>query len=383
MYKDQKFCGERLKEARLYRGMSTQDIADGLSVQRQTINLYEKNAIQKPDYELIKKMSGVLSFPVKFFLTAEPEDEKSQAVYFRSLLTTNKKYRQQQIQKMQFISIVYKLLDEYIEFPELNLPTHGEESPEEMAVLLRQYWGLGDKPIENIVYLAEKNGVFVSTFESGTSDIDAFSKKLEEKKRYIVAYSRNKGTAARIHFDIAHELGHILLHDWYEDVESLSKDEFKKIENEAHTFASAFLLPKETFSYDVGRYGNNLHYYLELKKKWKVSISMMIRRTYNLGLIDYATYQALNRRMQKEGIKKYEPLDDVLITAKPSLLKTSIEMLVNDNVLTAKEFMDELESNFNLSIHSEEVEKLFELKKDFLKVDNVIPFHTLKKKQKI
>jgi Zn-dependent peptidase ImmA (M78 family) len=42
-------------------------------------------------------------------------------------------------------------------------------------------------------------------------------------------------------------LGHILLHEWSEDIETLSKDEFKERESQAHAFASAFLLPKEAF----------------------------------------------------------------------------------------------------------------------------------------
>ncbi len=40
---------------------------------------------------------------------------------------------------------------------------------------------------------------------------------------YLIAYSNNKTSAARIHFDIAHELGHICLHEWSEDIEELSK----------------------------------------------------------------------------------------------------------------------------------------------------------------
>mgnify|MGYP002508868252 CR=1 FL=1 len=43
------------------------------------------------------------------------------------------------------------------------------------------------------------------------------------RETFLIGYSRNKCTAARIHFDIAHELGHILLHDWDQSIENIEK----------------------------------------------------------------------------------------------------------------------------------------------------------------
>ncbi|WP_312199815.1 helix-turn-helix domain-containing protein [Anaerospora hongkongensis] len=377
----QQFNGERLKSARIYRGLTVAELAEKLGLQRQTVSMYENDKIKNPEYATVKNMSGVLGFPIRFFLQESSTNVKVGSTYFRALLTTNKKYRNQQIQKMNFISSIYSFLSEYVEFPAFNLPTiQGEIDPENAAEELRRHWNLGDKPIENIIYLVEQNGILVSRFDSDTSDIDAFSQMLDINgdSIFLIGYSKNKGTAARIHFDIAHELGHMLLHEWSEDIETLSKEEFKERENQAHSFASAFLLPREAFSKDVGAYANNLSYYIDLKRKWKVSISAMIRRAYTLKLIDYHTYQNLMRKMQKEGIKKQEPLDDVLITAIPSLLKTSVQMLINDGILTTKEFLSELADEYNLSLESKEIEELLDLPKDLLKVSNVIPIHSLK-----
>jgi Zn-dependent peptidase ImmA (M78 family)/transcriptional regulator with XRE-family HTH domain len=377
----QQFNGDRLKAARIYRGLTVAELAEKLNLQRQTVSMYENDKIKNPEYPTIKSMSNVLGFPIKFFLQESNMNTKVGSTYFRALLTTNKKYRNQQVQKMNFLSTMYSFISEYIEFPSFNLPTiQGEIDPEKAAEQLRIHWNLGDKPIENIIYLVEQNGILVSRFDSETNDIDAFSQMLDinGESIFLIGYSKNKGTAARIHFDIAHELGHMLLHEWSEDIETLSKEEFKERENQAHSFASAFLLPREAFSKDVGVYANNLSYYIELKKKWKVSISAMIRRAYTLKLIDYHTYQNLMRKMQKEGIKKHEPLDDVLITAIPSLLKTSVQMLINDGILTPKEFLSELADDYNLSLESKEIEELLDLPRDFLKVSNVIPIHSLK-----
>ena len=373
------FNGDRLKIARIYRGLTVAELADKLELQRQTVSMYENNKLKNPEIQTITKMSDVLGFPKRFFIEKDEMSLRAGSTYFRALLTTSKKYRSQQILKVDFIAKLFKYLNEYIEFPNTNLPEESYRTPEEAAVALRNLWNLEEKPIENIVYLVEQNGILVTEFTSDTNDIDAFSQlvNIDGIEKYLVGYSRNKGTASRIHFDIAHELGHMLLHEWSEDIETLTKEEFKERENEANAFASAFLLPKESFIKDVGSYADNLAFYVELKKKWKVSISAMIRRSYTLGLISNTTYQQLMRSMQKRGIKKNEPLDDQLITSKPSLLKTAVEMLLEEKVLVPKEFLEELASKYNFSIESREIEKLLDLPKDILKVTYETPIHVL------
>ncbi len=100
-----------------------------------------------------------------------------------------------------------------------------------------------------------------------------------------------------------------------------------------------------------------------MKKRWKVSISAMIRRSFNLGLISSDEYQRLMRNMQKQGIKKIEPLDDKLVTAKPSLLREAVNILLSQNVVTPDEFLDELSSDYGLTIYPDELENLLGLKK--------------------
>lgn len=380
------FNGERLKAARTYNGLTVAQLAEKLELQRQTVSMYENNKITNPDFQNIKKMSETLNFPIDFFLESECEAlniEIAESTYFRALLTTSKKYRNQQIQKMNFIAIIFAFISEYIRFKPLNLPCTNEYfTANEAAKVLRELWGLSDKPIENLVYTAEQNGLLLTSYQIDTSDIDAFSQciDIDGETRYLIALSKNKNTAARLHFDVAHELGHILLHEWSEDIESLSNTEFKEREQQAHDFASAFLLPAEPFIRDVGIYADKLSYYIELKKKWRVSIAAMIRRSLNLGLIKYDSYQSLMRQMQKRGIRREEPLDDVLITAQPTLLKTAVDMLINDKVLTPREFINELSQEYNLTLGSDVIESLLGLDKDTLKISNVIPLHSLELK---
>ena len=371
------FNGERLKKARIYRGLTVAELAEQVGCQRQTLSMYEISKSQPTDKSLVERLSHALNFPIKFFYET-PASHSEGTVYFRSLLTTNKKYRSEQIVKMDFLSQVYSLLQDYISFPTykpLNLP-EGITS-EEAAYALREAWDLGHDPIDNIISVVEQHGILVTSFSTSTDDVDASS----DAPTYLIAYSNNKTSAARIHFDIAHELGHICLHEWSEDIEELTKEEFKRREREANDFAAAFLLPEDTFKKDAEAGPQTIAYYKQLKKKWKVSIAAMIRRAEKLNIITKEEYQALIRIMQRRGQRKEEPLDDVLITAAPALLKASVMMLLQENVFTAKEFMDELSNEYKLSISPEEVEYLLDLPVGTLAVSKIIDFNAIQIKR--
>lgn len=374
---NRQFNGERLKKARIYRGLTVADLAERVGCQRQTLSMYEISKSQPTDNTIISNIARELEFPINFFYE-ESSQNISQTVYFRSLLTTNKKYRNEQCIKMEFLSQVYKLLQDYIDFPTFTPIDFCQDlSIEDAALKLRDEWGLGLGPIDNLVAVVEQHGILVTTFNTRTDDVDAFSQLVETDTydTFLIAYSSNKTSAARIHFDIAHELGHICLHEWSENIEDISKEEFRTKEQEAHEFASAFLLPAETFKRDAQAGPQTITYYKQLKRKWKVSIAAMIRRAQKLGVISAEHYQNLMRIMQRRGQRKEEPLDDILITASPSLLKTSVMMLLQENVFTPHEFIQELATDYGLSINAQEVEYLLDLPSGTLAVPKIIDFN--------
>ena len=377
------FNGDRLKKARIYRGLTVAELAERVGCQRQTLSMYEISKSQPTDKITVARIAKELDFPVKYFYE-NPDVFTSGTVYFRSLLTTNKKYRSEQIVKMDYLSQIYSLLQDYVAFPEfepLDLPN--DVTPEQAAYALRDAWGLGRGPIENLISIVEEHGILVTSFSTSTNDVDAFSQFMgaTSTPTYIIAYSNNKTSAARIHFDIAHELGHICLHEWSEDIEDISKEEFKSKEREANDFAAAFLLPEETFKKDAERGPQTITYYKQLKKRWKVSIAAMVRRSEKLGIISADDYQNLIRVMQRRGLRKEEPLDDILLTASPALLKTSVNILLQENVFTTSEFMDELSNSYGLSINAAEVEYLLDLPNGTLSSPKIIDFSTLQIKK--
>mgnify|MGYP000663381436 FL=1 len=370
------FNGNRLKSARQYRGLTVEELAQKINVSKQTISQYETGKIENVPFDKILSISNVLNFPYKYFAQENRLKLQTGATYFRSLMKTSKKYRLAQEIKMEHIAAIYSFLNEYVTFPELNLPDLNEEtlSPTEVAKVLREYWKLGDKPIENLMSTVEQNGIVVTTFATDTDDIDAFSQYVDVNGTdvYLIALSSNKESASRINFDIAHELGHILLHEWSEDEEVLTREEFKAKEKEANEFAAAFLMPETSFAADVELEPQNLDYYKQIKRKWKVSITAMLYRSCDLGIITQGQYQYMMRIMQNKGWRKSEPLDNTMKAAKPALFSDAVDLLLDNKVFTQKEFVDEL-SEMGLAMNPSELEVLLNLSKGTLSVQNTEP----------
>lgn len=372
------FNSLRLQRALDYRCMSIIELAQKTQISRQTLADYKNKKTIPTDMEKIRIIANVLNFPFDFFF----ENDKKEicgTTFFRSLLTTKKNYRRAQKSKLEILAEIYEFLKEYIEFPLTNIPNLMNYSPEEAAYQLRKIWGLGEGPIKNIIPLVEQNGILVTCIDTETDAIDAFSTSFQcdnSEKKYIIGYSKNKKAAARIHFDIAHELGHICLHGLNAE-EELDKEQFKEQESEANLFAAAFLLPEATFKTDAQGTTTTIKGYTKLKKKWGVSIVAMLMRAYRLGIIDLDQYKAIIIKMQKQGIRKQEPLDADIITAEPSLIKTAVYLLLSNNIFTKSEFVNTLAEEGNLSLYPDQIEQIIGLEAGTLQEHKIINFADL------
>ncbi|MFD0716294.1 helix-turn-helix domain-containing protein [Paenibacillus sp. GCM10027626] len=356
------FNGDRLKAARIYRGKTIAELADEVQVSKQSISQYE-NGKANPSLETLLKLISALGFPRDYFYEKDNKSIKVGTTYFRALLSTNKKDRLSQEERTKILAKIYHTLNQFVQFPKINIPPirEGINDIEKIAQATRDYWKLGTDPIPNMVYILEKNGFIVTSFGTDNANIDAFSQRQEVdgEEYFFIVLGSDKSSATRRQFDAAHELGHIMLHDWNADLELVSREEFRQMENEAHQFAASFLLPKEAFLKDL-ILPNNLDFYIELKKKWKVSISAMIVRAYQLKAINYNQYQYLMRQISKKGWRTKEPLDDVIQVSKPTVLRKAVDVIQSNGVLSGDQFMQQLSKN-NVSMNKDEVEILLGL----------------------
>jgi Zn-dependent peptidase ImmA (M78 family)/DNA-binding XRE family transcriptional regulator len=367
------FNGSRLKSARKYRGKTIKDLAEDIGISKQAISQFE-NGKSTPSFETLIKIIDKLKFPREYFYEKDKVNIHLGNTYFRASSRMTKKEENIQKEKTKLIGKIFNFLNEYIEFPKLNLPDFKEDMEiEDIAMELRNYWGLGEEPIKDIVYLLEKNGIIITSMNTNTDTIDAYSQQqnINGEKYFIVVLGNDKYSAVRRQFSLAHELGHIIMHDGFVDIDDLTREEIRNMENEAHAFASAFLLPKDGFSKDVSMYPTDLNYYKQLKKKWRTSISAMLVRANHLGILTNSSYQAAMKKMSKLGWRKREPLDDTLIMSKPTVLNRAIDILIDNEILDAKGILSEM-SNMGLTLNPEEIEELLGLKKGKLQINENI-----------
>ena len=364
------FNGQRLKEARIFRNMSMTELASKVGVKKQAISQFENNlARPKPETEFA--IVGALSFPRTYFYQ-KSENIAVNNTFFRALSSTNALDKKTQEVKTKLVVQIYNFLCEYLEMPILNLPNLDsfKGDIETQAMSLRAYWNIGEKPIANMVELIEHNGIIVSAFDVDSDKIDAFTQvhNISTYPQYCVVLGNNKKSAVRRNFDVAHELGHIILHSNIENLEELSLEQQKELETEANQFASAFLMPKNAFYNDLIK-ANDLRTYVELKKEWHVSIAAMLIRAKTLGRINIKEYQSLMKSMSYRKWRIQEPLDDKLPLSVPTLFYSALEVLFENNIMTPQTFMEHL-SNYGLAIYSNDLETLLSLPKGTLTVSD-------------
>lgn len=378
------FRGEQLKSARLLRAMTITALAEITDISKQSISLYE-NGENKPEYQRTLALATALRVPTTFFFSEDVCRTETPATYFRSLASATKLTRASQSLKLEYVAKMYEALLEYIDFPALDLPhieysgmydLNDPDSLEAMyqeleaaAMKVREYWGLGDGPIGDLQYILESHGIIVTGFDTTEDDIDAFSQRtiLKNDEVCFIAVDQGRKPEGRIRFDMAHELAHLLIHPWSEDIDSLSKEEFKLRETEANVFASAFLLPRSTFGSEVSNYPTELEYYLLLRKKWRTSIQAMMYRARQLGCMSGNQFQYMMRQVSKRGWRKAEPGDSPYMLG-DNIFQGAVDLLLDEKILTA-EGIRRLFASYGVNLYTDEIESLLHIRKDTLASD--------------
>ena len=325
---------ERLKEARLARGMSALQLASELGVTRQAISRYEQGDLN-PKAEILRQMSIILNFPISFFtLESACRENIDGTTFFRSLKSTDTNVRDMIKIRNSWTKSVFREYEHYLKFPQIDIPNFDDivsnnmpltlDIIEEIALNLRKYWGLSIGPISNMTLLLEQKGCIISGADTGQDKADACSQK--NNSRLFIFLGQDKKSAVRTRFNLAHEIGHYVLHPDITDEDLKDTDILKRIEKEANMFASSFLLPRESFSMEI--MSLSLQHFITLKQRWKVSIAAMIYRCHEMGIITDDQTLNLRKQMAMKRWNKCEPLDDELPIESPHLLKSATKMLI-------------------------------------------------------
>jgi Zn-dependent peptidase ImmA (M78 family)/DNA-binding XRE family transcriptional regulator len=368
------FNGERLKAARLYNALTVSDVAEKTGISKQAVSQFETNKAE-PKLETILTISNLLGFPRDYFYGEEDNKAKIGDTYFRSLSTTTNKERLAQIERVKLLVNIVSVIKLYIDFPKLQLCEINvieDIDVEELAQRLRDAWGLKRQPIANIIDEMERHGILVSSVFTNSNNIDAYSQieSVEGIPVAVVVLGSDKDNAFRRNFSAAHELGHLLLDDLY-NVDELTKLEYKEMEDTMNRFAGALLIPKEMFTNDLLTSSKtDLNLYIQLKRKYHVSAAALIVRARHLDLISQNTYQYLMKQLSQKGYRICEPYDKETILMKPRYLKEAMKMIIEEDGVTGKEFMGELEAR-GISLYSGMIEEILNLPENYLTQNDI------------
>ncbi|CYV24190.1 XRE family transcriptional regulator [Streptococcus suis] len=383
------FNGSRLEELRLLNGLTRADLAKELGVTEQAIWQFEtgvtlpklKNKIVmarffqiEVDYFDVVDKNGSFSLSCIAFRNADLEAKKNihiQMVYLEKM--------NQMIDYLEdFVSIpnqsIYRLIDSVQKKLQYN------ESLEHIADYAREVLAI-TVDNANLLYSLEKSGIYISE-RLINGNADAYSAWSRNGRPFIVLGVGK--SAVRRNFDLAHELGHLLLHNQV-DFEELSKEELEEKEKEANQFASYFLLSRKQFLMDfeniVGKRVSNPDQYILLKKRYNVSIQALEYRAYKLGLLTPQQNSYFYRQISKKGYKTVEPLDLEIPLKKPSKIRSILDVILSNNLLT----LSDIERNQRVSKNF--ISQLFAFDVQFFDkyllssdtFDNVIPLFSRKR----
>jgi Zn-dependent peptidase ImmA (M78 family)/DNA-binding XRE family transcriptional regulator len=332
------FQVERLSQALAVRRLSQTQLATMVGVSPTTISKW-RSGQQSPEAEALDRLASVINVSPEWFTRQKPD--AMSLPLFRSNASAHVAARQMLEARLEWAQDIVLSLSEFVDFPVIRLPEYKFDNPEEIAdsdieqaaMECRELWGLGRSAIPDLSLAVESAGIILVREETGVAQIEGVSTWSSGTvlNRPFILLSADKGNAFRSRFDLAHELGHLILHKHIP--RATERERHKLMEQQAHMFAGAFLLPAETLSAEI-RIPITLDSLLLLKQRLGASVAAIIMRLHALGIISDDEKQTLFKRRSARWGAKSEPGDDRRPVEKPRLLQRTIELLVSSGIMS-------------------------------------------------
>lgn len=324
--------GERLKMARHMAGLSQRDLAEKVGVSAMTISNYERGD-NVPDSDMLIHLAKALD--VKFEYFVRPTSVTLSIPTCRRPVSLPRKAEQTILAQVQEWLERYLDIEALLGIPPTGLTATSFSWPEQLnryvaslgdvervASELRRAWDLGLNPIENLMEVLEDHGVKVGLVED-YDDLDALTFLANEEIPVIVVKHELPGDRQR--FTLARELGRLLL-DPADDVD---------VEQAAHRFAGAFLVPESMARFELGDRRQTLDpYELHLlKHKYGLSMQGWIDRARDLNIISEWTAGQLVREFRQKDWHREEPGDQIP-AEKPARLKRLVMRALAEEIIS-------------------------------------------------
>jgi len=290
------FNPDMLQIARNAAGMSQTQLAKAIGVAQNTLSRWE-SGLRTPSEEEVNRLSIEFGRPLEFFYRVErPFAVDSAVLFHRKRARTPLSALRPLHARINVARLALAMLLEQIEDWDVHLvrmPIDEHESAAMVARKVRASWQVAPGPIRDLVGLVEAAGVVVFQFDFGSPDIDAIG--VWPLDTPPLMFINSSAPADRVRFSLAHELGHLVMHD-------VPNGEMEK---QADEFASEFLLPRDSALTELREISSSSVW--RLKRRWRVSAQCIIRRAKDSRLITNERYTSLMCYFSKKGWRKCEP----------------------------------------------------------------------------
>jgi Zn-dependent peptidase ImmA (M78 family)/DNA-binding XRE family transcriptional regulator len=319
--------GERIRQAREFRGLSQSELAQRAGIKQPTVAQYEAGLTQ-PSESVLQSIALATGFPVSFF-SRETIPFPEGSLFFRRRRSLPAKAHREIYRSAQIVFELALHLLQFIEGISMRIPRLTGVSPEEAARRTRTSLGLEpDTPIKHLTRTLERGGVLVLRLPIARPerDFDGFSTWAGKPTELPVIVVAPNLPGDRLRFTLAHELGHLVLHP----NQRIALDEF---EQQANRFAAEFLLPEDRFRDEFPAF-SDVEALLPLKQRWGVSLQSLLVRAHELRMIPKRSYERSFQKLTTLGWRTEEPLD--VPVEKPRLLTQMAELVYGKPIATEK-----------------------------------------------
>lgn len=316
--------GRRLAVARRFYGRTLDELAEELALTKMFLSLLERGK-RRPGEMLVRAFGYSLAVVPAYFSEPLGDEFRVEDCAFRSLTNTPKHVQKRVLAHGTLFAHMIAALETVLALPPDNvafLPVRSPDQIEGAAQRTRKLWTLDlDAPLKDLTRMFERNGIVVTSFKGSADQVDAFSRARDGCRKIIVA-NTDKDSPLRYRWNIAHELGHLVLHraPYVPNPEQ---------EKEAERFAAAFLLPRSGFVRDFPRPGINGHLnwdgMLRLRRRWGVSVHAIIRRAFDLRLISPVQCQRADKYIYAKRWHQDEP--GKFEAERPEIVETMFDAL--------------------------------------------------------
>jgi len=329
--------------------LSQAQLAENLGIQQGSLSKIEQGLLSANE-AVVAKLANSLRCPVSFFYQNEREYGPPMSAHpmYRKKVSASQKVLDGIVAELNVrIAHIRKFLSAVDFEPELPFPRYDlddfDGNASQIAENVRKAWYIPRGPIKSLSEYVERAGCLVVHCDFGVAKIDGVSYRVAGLPP-VIFLNKNQ-PADRMRFSLAHELGHLVLHDYPSP----------NMEAEANEFASALLMPESDIAADLN--GITIEKAAYMKPVWKVSMAALIFRAKTLNQIDSYKSEYLWRQMSSHGYRLREPASLDFPPEETTLMSALVKNLTENLGFSDDDLVN------TLHLHFDELSQMYGLKR--------------------